>query len=57
VPGFFRITDYTDLDVGTRHIRHRAAAMFRRCRALERAAAEEFNPFEVGRLFDLEAVP
>jgi hypothetical protein len=52
--GYFLIQDAQDLDVGTAHIRARALSSLKRCRKLERAAADRFGP-EAARLFDLEA--
>lgn len=41
--GYFLIQDEEDLEVATRHLKPRAAAIFRRARALEKIAGDRFG--------------
>lgn len=41
--GYFLIADEKDLEVATRHLRPRAKAIYRRTKALERTAQDQFH--------------
>jgi hypothetical protein len=52
-PGYFHCRDEEDLEIGTAHIRARAAASFARIRTL-RASAQKVFGDRAATLFDLE---